>query len=198
MYRRFFSSLVPAKCVGIVSLALLTAVTPATIAGDWSPQTAADYLDGRADWWLRWDTAARGNGTACLSCHTAVPFALGRSALGRRVGESEAQRRMVAGVARRVANWDKIVSDGSDGGYAPFYGGDRKRSAVATESVLNALVLVDADVRSGRPLGEAARCSDPAVTTSEARRAAGGSGEACAVAGEAACVCIRTHSATDV
>jgi squalene-hopene/tetraprenyl-beta-curcumene cyclase len=157
MNRPFFSSLVPAKCVGIASLALLAAVTPAAVAGDWSPQAAADYLDGRADWWLRWDAAARGNGTACLSCHTAVPFALGRSALGRRVGESEARGRMVAGVARRVANWDKIVSDGSNGGYAPFYGHDRKRSAVATESVLNALVLVDADVRGGRPLGEAAR-----------------------------------------
>ena len=39
-----------------------------------------------------------------------------------------------------------------------------------------------------RSLGEARRCSDPAATASDERRAAGGSGEACAVAGEAACV----------
>src|SRR5262249_18257726 len=132
MNRPFFLSLVPAKCAGIAALALLPAVTPAAVAGDWSPQAAADFLDGRADWWLGWDAAARGNGTACLSCHTAVPFALGRSALGRRVGESEAQRRMVAGVARRVANWDKLVRDGSTGGDFPLFPPEAKPSEPPT------------------------------------------------------------------
>lgn len=150
---------VPTRVIGITVLALLATVTPSVRADEWNPKAAADYLDGRADWWLRWDSAARGNGTACLSCHTAVPFALGRAALARSLGESEAQRRMLAGVAQRVANWDKIVGAGSKGVYSPFYGGERKRSALATEAVLNALVLVNADVRSGRPMSEPAKAA---------------------------------------
>jgi hypothetical protein len=158
MNRIVFSTfLVHARRVGFASLALLSAFTPAAAAGEWGPQAAADYLDRRADWWLRWDSADRGNGTACLSCHTAVPFALGRSALGQRVGDSEALRRMLAGVAQRVANWDKIVSDESNGGYSPFYDDERKPGALGTESVLNALVLVNDDVGRGRPLSTAAR-----------------------------------------
>ena len=41
----------------------------------WSPQAAAAYLDGRADWWASWPQAARDHGTFCISCHTAATYA---------------------------------------------------------------------------------------------------------------------------
>ena len=47
----------------------------------WSPRAAAGYLDGRLNWWLTWPNAARDHDTACVSCHTALPYALARPAL---------------------------------------------------------------------------------------------------------------------
>src|SRR5712664_1942509 len=55
----------------------------------WNPAAAAKYLDSRADWWLHWSSSARGQGTACISCHTTLPFALARPALAARLGETE-------------------------------------------------------------------------------------------------------------
>src|SRR4051812_43807813 len=63
----------------------------------WSPKAAAKYLDGRGDWWLGWSGAARGQGTSCLSCHTAMPFALARPALAGLLGETE-----VSGVEKKL------------------------------------------------------------------------------------------------
>jgi hypothetical protein len=121
----------------------------------WSPQAAAKYLDGRADWWLSWSGAARGQGTACLSCHTALPIALARPALAARLGEKApgaAERRLLDGLNKRVASWDKIVADPAPGKhpFVPFYSGNRKPSALGTESVLNALVLVNQDARRSK------------------------------------------------
>src|SRR5438105_545836 len=56
----------------------------------WNASAAAKYLDGRAKWWLEWPSAARGQQTACISCHTTFPFALARPALGDRLGETQA------------------------------------------------------------------------------------------------------------
>src|SRR5437870_12706155 len=80
----------------------------------WSPNAAAKYLDGRADWWLKWSGSARGHGTACLSCHTTMPFALARSALGEQLGETAAaasEKRLVDNVKKRVENWERVVAD---------------------------------------------------------------------------------------
>src|SRR5688572_12695649 len=86
----------------------LSAALPAgkAWAGDearpsWDPQAAAKYLDERAAWWLDWSGAARGQGTACVSCHTAVPFALARPALGKLLGEKATgpvEQRLLDGV----------------------------------------------------------------------------------------------------
>jgi squalene-hopene/tetraprenyl-beta-curcumene cyclase len=121
----------------------------------WSPQAAAKYLDGRADWWLNWSGAARGQGTACLSCHTSMPIALARPALGARLGETEAgaaEKRLFDGLKKRVENWGKIVSDPGPEKhpFIPFYSGGRKPSALGTESVLSALVLVNHDSRRAK------------------------------------------------
>jgi squalene-hopene/tetraprenyl-beta-curcumene cyclase len=118
----------------------------------WRPKAAGQYLDGRADWWLNWSGAARGQGTACISCHTAMPFALARPALAEPLGETAAgavERRLIDGVTKRVESWGKIVSDGpaDKDAFAPFYPKKRKPSALGTEAVLNALVLVNHDAK---------------------------------------------------
>lgn len=120
-------------------------------APSWSPRAAADYLDQRAEWWLNWPRAARGQGTACLSCHGAVPYALARPALSSRLGEAQVaavEQKLIDSVKKRVENWQQIVSDAPPkDACAPFYAGDRKQSSMGTEAVLNALLLVHYDAR---------------------------------------------------
>ena len=124
----------------------------------WDAKAAAAYLDNRAEWWLGWSGAARGQGTACLSCHTAVPFALARPTLNE--ARSGSNTRMLEGVKKRVENWAKIVAapTGEAQPFVPYYSNAKKPSALGTEAVLNALILVTADrrQRSG-PLSDATR-----------------------------------------
>ena len=47
----------------------------------WDAKAAANYLDGRAEWWTTWQNAARDRGTFCMSCHTTLPYALARPTL---------------------------------------------------------------------------------------------------------------------
>jgi squalene-hopene/tetraprenyl-beta-curcumene cyclase len=120
----------------------------------WDPGAAAQYLDGRADWWLGWSGSARGQGTACLSCHTSMPIALARPALGARLGEKApgtVEARLIDGVKKRVESWEKVVADGGPekDPFRSFYSKERKPSALGTESVLNALILVNHDSRRG-------------------------------------------------
>jgi hypothetical protein len=56
----------------------------------WDKKAAATYLDGREGWWMNWSTAARDHGTFCVSCHTAVPYAISRLALRSALGEQTA------------------------------------------------------------------------------------------------------------
>jgi squalene-hopene/tetraprenyl-beta-curcumene cyclase len=143
---------------------LLAFLTPITLfpgmarAGDpapaWSPKAAAKYLDGRADRWLNWSSADRGQQTACVSCHTTLPYALARSALGTALGETTAgvvEKKLLDGLKKRVANWEKITASNSDKDpFRPFYSGGRSSSALGTEAVLNALVLVNQDARRAK------------------------------------------------
>jgi squalene-hopene/tetraprenyl-beta-curcumene cyclase len=129
----------------------------------WNAKAAAKYLDGRADWWLGWSGSARGQGTACLSCHTTVPFALARPALARHLGEKApgaAEKRLLASLTKRVENWDRIVADAAPDKdpFVPFYSKHMKPPALGTEAVVNALVLVNHDSRSaGGVLGTTTR-----------------------------------------
>jgi squalene-hopene/tetraprenyl-beta-curcumene cyclase len=127
----------------------------------WSPAAAQKYLDQRAASWLEWGSAARGQGTSCISCHTAVPYALARPALTKLVdgtAPAEAEKRMLAGIRSRVERWAEIVSPQPRGKdpLVPFYGGSRRDAALDTEAVLNAVVLVRHDVRTGGALSAAA------------------------------------------
>jgi squalene-hopene/tetraprenyl-beta-curcumene cyclase len=141
-------------------LVAIVALSAASSRGDeparWSPRAAADALDRRADWWLGWSGSARGRGTACLSCHTAVPFALARPALDGVLGEpaGRVERRLLDGVRTRVDNWAAISAAPATGPspFVPYYQKERTPSALGTEAVLNALVLVAADRRAAGPL----------------------------------------------
>src|SRR6202158_1057220 len=118
-------------------------------ANSWDPKAAAAYLDQRADWWMEWPKAARDHQTFCVSCHTAVPYALSRPALREGLAEetpSANERRLLDNVTKRVRLWKEV---------APFYS-DADRGVYktvesrGTESVLNALILASNDVQNKR------------------------------------------------
>lgn len=117
-------------------------------ANSWDHAAAAAYLDQRASWWMEWPKAARDHETFCISCHTAVPYALSRPALRQDLPEqapSASERKLLDNVTKRVRLWKEV---------APFYS-DADRGAYktvesrGTESVLNALVLASNDAQLG-------------------------------------------------
>ena len=96
------------QAIGVVLFAAAATLAVAARPADppaWSPRAAAAYLDGRMDWWLQWTGAQRDHDTACVSCHTAVPYALARPVLRAALGEKDAaapERRMLDNVVKRV------------------------------------------------------------------------------------------------
>ena len=125
------------------------AVARPVVSSTWNPRAAASYLDQRQSWWEYWPKAARDHGTVCVSCHTALPYALARPALGATLHEADspaAERKLLADVATRVLAWNAVK---------PFYGdtsASGRTKAIqsrGTESVLNALILASRDHRTG-------------------------------------------------
>jgi len=106
----------------------------------WDPKAAAAYLDGRMSWWESWPSAARDHDTFCVSCHTSLPYALGRPALRSPLAEhgpSAEERRFLDNISKRVGLWQEVE---------PFYsdaknGAPKSAEARGTEAVLDALVL---------------------------------------------------------
>src|SRR5260370_20351600 len=125
----------------------------------WNPQAAAAYLDGRAEWWLHWPNAARDHHTSCVSCHTAVPYALARPALRTVLGQRDPaapERRLLANVITRVRLWKDVE---------PFYpdqtrGLPKTSESRGTEAVLNALILAARDASTGALTGDARQAFD--------------------------------------
>lgn len=81
--------------------------------------------------------------TACISCHTVVPYLLARPALRKamRVNNPTPQEvKLLAAIAQRVDGYD---------GQEPLYGGQSGPSR-GTEAVLNALILALEDARQNR------------------------------------------------
>jgi squalene-hopene/tetraprenyl-beta-curcumene cyclase len=113
-------------------------------ANPWDQKAAAAYLDQRVGWWMSWPRAARDHETFCVSCHTAVPYAMSRPALRAALAEqgpSANERKLLDNVKKRVRLWKEV---------APFYtDADRGRyktvESRGTESVLNALILASTD-----------------------------------------------------
>ncbi len=120
----------------------------------WNSHSAAAYLDQRLSWWTTWKNAERDHGTFCISCHTALPYALGRPALRAALNEqgpSASERRLLENVTKRVRLWPEVL---------PFYsdeknGAPKTAEARGTESVLNALILTSYE--AGGKLSDDAR-----------------------------------------
>jgi squalene-hopene/tetraprenyl-beta-curcumene cyclase len=144
-----------------IALALFPAASQAANndPGSWDSKAAAAYLDQRAEWWMSWPQSARDHDTFCISCHTAVPYALGRPALRAALGEqspSASERKLLDNVTKRVRLWNQVE---------PFYS-DEKRGAPktaesrGTESVLNALILASYDGHAGKLSNDARMALD--------------------------------------
>lgn len=74
-------------CV-IAALFLFSLSMARTLAADWSPERAAQYLDARQKAWFEWKPAASVDGP-CVSCHTGMTYLLARPALRKALGEPE-------------------------------------------------------------------------------------------------------------
>jgi squalene-hopene/tetraprenyl-beta-curcumene cyclase len=119
------------------------------ITNSWDPKAAAAYLDRRQAWWMEWPRAQRDHETFCVSCHTAVPYALSRSALRTDLAEqgpSANERRLLDSVTKRVRLWKEVEPFYKDADRGPY----KSVESRGTESVLNALILSSRDAQSGQ------------------------------------------------
>ena len=117
--------------------------------GEWNQAGAAAYLDQRAAWWIAWKPAARDHATFCISCHTALPYALGRPALRTALGEqglSASEQQIVDNVTKRVRLWADMEPAYNDA----KSGEGKSEQSRGTEAVLNALILTSYDARAGK------------------------------------------------
>lgn len=114
----------------------------------WDAAGAANYLDQRESFWVKWPGAMRDHGTFCVSCHTVIPYLISRPVLGKVLAEpgpSAQERVLLANVRRRVQIWNDA---------APYYndnedGPNKSAQSRATESVLNAFILASSDAQGG-------------------------------------------------
>jgi squalene-hopene/tetraprenyl-beta-curcumene cyclase len=116
----------------------------------WDPKAAAAYLDRRASWWMDWPRSQRDHGTFCVSCHTALPYALSRSTLRGVLAEqapSPNERRLLDNVTKRVRLWKEVEPFYKDADRGPY----KSVESRGTESVLNALILSSRDASSHDP-----------------------------------------------
>ena len=96
---------------------------------------------------MQWDGASLDHGTFCISCHTALPYALARPALRPALAEqgpSANEVKMLDNVLKRVRLWDEIGPYYRDKGYDP-----KTKQSRGTEAVLNALILASYDSERG-------------------------------------------------
>jgi squalene-hopene/tetraprenyl-beta-curcumene cyclase len=128
---------------------LLACSHPATkVPTSWNRKTAATYLDDREDWWAGSMVSARDHSTFCVSCHTALPYALARPALRSALAEggpSSGEQKLVDDVIKRVRMWKEASPYYSDQGY-----GGKAEESRGTEAVLNALILANYDAQRGQ------------------------------------------------
>ena len=147
---------------GFCLVAALSAIQPRAEADPstvWNQKAAAAYLDQRAVWWTTWPTSQRDHGTFCISCHTALPYALARPMLRQPLNEaapSAGEAALLANITKRVTMWREVE---------PFYpdqtrGVPKTSESRATEAILNAVVLARRDARNGSMSDEGRRALD--------------------------------------
>ena len=131
----------------VLASALACSRRQADISATLDLKKAATYLDSREQWWSQWVGSSRDHGTFCISCHTALPYALARPALRAAVGDQDAsadERALIDNVTKRVRLWKDSSPYYSEEGYDP-----KTPESRGTESVLNALILANYDAQRG-------------------------------------------------
>lgn len=131
-----------------------TKVAKLSDLNSWDPKAAGGYLDRRLTWWMEWPRAQRDHETFCISCHTAVPYALSRSSLRTALAEQHPslnEQRLLDNVTKRVRLWKKVEPFYKDADRGPY----KSVESRGTESVLNALILSSRDAQSGQLSGDA-------------------------------------------
>jgi squalene-hopene/tetraprenyl-beta-curcumene cyclase len=101
---------------------------------------------------MQWTGSTLDHGTFCVSCLTALPYALSRPALRNALAEtgpSENERRLIENVTKRVRLWKDIGPYYSDAGY-----NHKTAESRGTEAVLNALILASRDAQNGALTGD--------------------------------------------
>jgi len=142
------AALLTVAVCGALTLTVARTATVRAASPSWNARAAVAYLDARQAWWQQWPNSQRDHDTACVSCHTALPYAIARPALGRALGETDLaapERTMLANVAKRVKLWKEVE---------PFYpdqtrGLPKSSESRGTEAILNAVVLVARDADRG-------------------------------------------------
>jgi squalene-hopene/tetraprenyl-beta-curcumene cyclase len=127
--------------------------TMSTPANPWDPKAAAAYLDRRMEWWMGWKASSRDRGTFCVSCHTAMPYALARPSLRPAFaagGPATDERKLIDNVTARVRLWNQTQPFYTDEKFGP----NKSAQSRGTEAVLNALILASDDARSGNLGGD--------------------------------------------
>ncbi len=132
---------------GLAALRATSADGPPT-GQQWDRAAAASYLDARMDAWFANAKKLRTGQveTPCISCHTAVPYALARPALRKAMGMSvptPAEVRLLEVVTARVETYAS---------HQPFYDSSESKTIESrgTEAILNALILASEDARRQR------------------------------------------------
>lgn len=143
------TTLMPAQLQRTLALSILWLVCRPAWGDEepicWQPNMAAQYLDERANAWFMFSSARRGEGlteTTCVSCHTALPYALARPALRKLTGAetpTEEEKKLLDQTRLRVENWKRL--DTAAWGLLYDSSDAKKRESWGTEAVLNAVVL---------------------------------------------------------
>jgi hypothetical protein len=133
----------------LVAIAFAAPVSANEVDEAWDREAAARYLDGRAGEWISFSRERQKLATACISCHTAMPYLLATSSLGR---APEPAQLLFSDVEARVAHWNDARV-----WYQEKVGPEKPEQSRDTESVLNALVLTLRDRGGKRPLSSEAR-----------------------------------------
>jgi len=145
---KYTSAALVLSAVFVTALASTSMRAGAEGSAAWDAKAAASYLDARQAWWRSWPNAARDHDTVCVSCHSALPYALARPALHSRLNESGPsanESQLLADVVKRVRAWKDME---------PWYpdqtrGLPKTAESRGTESVINAIVLSRRDAAAG-------------------------------------------------
>ncbi|MGC4055486.1 MAG: hypothetical protein QM757_42210 [Paludibaculum sp.] len=125
-----------------LAVAAASALIPAcSLAGDWNPRLAAEYLDARQTEWFAWGPV-KSMGGPCLSCHTGLTYLLARPPLRKALGEG----RPVAHETGLLNALRARVDKNEAREYAPGITKEPMASqAIGVEAIFAALLLARAE-----------------------------------------------------